>query len=69
MNLRDLSSQAGRWIVVVGCGYEFVALSTRRVPTITALVHALGTRGFGGRIAVWAIGGFVSFHFTEKLAS
>ena len=59
---------AGRAAVVAGCAYEIVALTTRRVPTITSLVHELGRRGPAGRLAVWAIGGFVAYHFMEKLA-
>lgn len=59
---------AGRIIVIAGCLYEVAALTTRRVPTITAVVHDIGRRGPVGRLTVWCIGGFVAFHFMEKLS-
>lgn len=62
------TEQIGRAIVVAGCAYEIYSLTTDRVPTITSLVHSVGQLGIFGRLVVWAIGGFVAFHFMEKLS-
>lgn len=62
------TEQIGRAIVVAGCVFEVVALTTQKIPTITAVVHSVGRRGLAGRLVVWAIGGFVAFHFMEKLS-
>lgn len=64
----ELRFAAGRAVIVAGCLYEIVALTTDRVPTITAIVHDIGRRGFLGRLAVWSVGGFVAWHFMEKIS-
>jgi hypothetical protein len=51
-------------LLIAGCIYEVVSLTTRRVPTITALVKRLHHYRWG-RILVWAWCGYISWHFLE----
>jgi len=52
--------------VVIGCCYEVLALTTRRVPTITRLVRVTASHRHG-RFAAWLWCGFVAWHFLEPL--
>lgn len=49
-------------ITIVGCVYELVALTTRRVPTITYIIRWIGKRRWGRAIA-WLWVGYVTDHF------
>lgn len=55
----------GRALLVIGCGYEIVAIVSRRVPTITAICHTV-SRTRIGRFLLWLWLGFVVDHFVEK---
>jgi len=55
----------GRGIIVAGCLYEVAALTTGRVPTITAAVKYAGAAHPLGRLAVWAWCGYIAWHFLE----
>jgi len=56
---------AGRLLIIAGCAYEIVALTTGRVPTITAAIKFLGRAHPIGRFLVWGWCGFVAWHFLE----
>ena len=55
----------GRYVIAAGCAYEILALTTDRVPTITAIVKTIGRTHAVGRVAVWTIAGYVAWHFLE----
>jgi hypothetical protein len=58
-------SGLGRALLVSGCLYEIVALTTRRVPTITAAIKTIGRSHPVGRLVVWGWCGYVAWHFLE----
>lgn len=55
-----------RGVLLVGCAYEIVALTTRKVPTITRILKTLGSKPYG-KAALWLWTGYVSAHFLEPL--
>jgi hypothetical protein len=55
-----------RGILVVGCVYEVVAVTTRKVPTITRILKTLGSKPYG-KAALWLWTGYISAHFLEPL--
>lgn len=55
-----------RGILVVGCVYEVVAVTTRKVPTITRILKTIGSKPYG-KAALWLWTGYVSAHFLEPL--
>lgn len=55
----------GRLLIVAGCAYEIVAVSTGYVPTITATIKAVGRAHPLGRFLVWGWCGFIAWHFLE----
>ena len=57
-----------RAIIAVGCAYEIVAVTTDRVPTITATVQRSARLPWVGRIALWLWLGFVVDHFVDRRA-
>lgn len=58
--------QAVRIMLLVGCAYEIVALTTGKVPTITRILKTIGSRPYG-KAALWLWTGYVSAHFLEPL--
>lgn len=60
------SKEILRVVLLVGCAYEIVALTTRKVPTITRILKAVGSRPYG-KAALWLWTGYVSAHFLEPL--
>ena len=61
------SQKAFNSALLMGCVYEVVSLSTRRVPTITHLLRSAGKRHMLGRMLLWLWCGFISWHFLEPL--
>ena len=57
----------GRYVIAAGCAYEILALTTDRVPTITAIVKMSGRFRFG-RLILIAWLGFIVEHFIEREA-
>jgi hypothetical protein len=55
-----------RAMLLVGCVYEIVALTTRKVPTVTRILKTIGSRPYG-KAALWLWTGYVSAHFLEPL--
>ena len=55
-----------RGVLLVGCVYEIVALTTRKIPTVTRILKTLGSKPYG-RAALWLWTGYVSAHFLEPL--
>lgn len=55
----------GRAVLVAGCLYEVVAITTNRVPTITAVIKSIGRGHPLGRAVVWAWCGYIAWHFLE----
>lgn len=55
-----------RGILLVGCAYEIIALTTKKVPTVTRILKTLGSRPYG-KAALWLWTGYVSAHFLEPL--
>lgn len=55
-----------RGMLLVGCVYEIVALTTRKVPTVTRILKTVGSRPYG-KAALWLWIGYVSSHFLEPL--
>ena len=55
-----------RGVLLVGCAYEIVALTTRKVPTVTRILKTIGSRPYG-KAALWLWTGYVSAHFLEPL--
>lgn len=53
-------------VLLVGCAYEIVALTTRRVPTITRILQTVGSKP-QGKALLWLWIGYVSAHFLEPL--
>lgn len=51
-----------RWALIVGCTYEVVALTTKRVPTITMLVRGMRKHPVG-MAAAWLWVGYTAHHF------
>lgn len=60
------SKEILRGILLVGCIYEVVALTTRKVPTVTRILKTIGSRPYG-KAALWLWTGYVSAHFLEPL--
>lgn len=60
------SKEILRGILLVGCVYEVVALTTRKVPTVTRILKTIGSRPYG-KAALWLWTGYVSAHFLEPL--
>lgn len=60
------SKEILRGILLVGCVYEVVALTTRKVPTVTRILRTIGSRPYG-KAALWLWTGYVSAHFLEPL--
>lgn len=58
-------AQLGRAVLIAGCLYEVAALTTSRVPTITASIKYVGRSHPAGRLVVWAWCGYVAWHFLE----
>ena len=56
---------AGRAVIAAGCLYEVAAITTNRVPTITAIIKAAG-RARGGRVLLWLWLGYIVDHFIER---
>lgn len=55
-----------RAVLLVGCAYEIVALTTRKIPTVTRILKTIGARPYG-KAALWLWTGYVSAHFLEPL--
>ena len=55
-----------RAIIAIGCAYEIVAVTTDRVPTITAMVQRSSRMGWAGRFALWLWLGFCVDHFIDR---
>jgi hypothetical protein len=55
-----------RAMLLVGCAYEIVALTTRKVPTVTRILKTVGSKPYG-KAALWLWTGYVSAHFLEPL--
>ena len=55
-----------RGILLAGCAYEIVALTTRKVPTVTRILKTIGSKPYG-KAALWLWTGYVSAHFLEPL--
>lgn len=53
-------------ILLAGCAYEIVALTTNKVPTITRILRTVGSKRFG-KAALWLWVGYVAWHFLEPL--
>ena len=53
-------------VLLVGCAYEIVALTTRRVPTITRILRTVGSKP-QGKALVYLWIGYISAHFLEPL--
>ena len=53
-------------VLLVGCAYEIVALTTKKVPTITRMVQTVGAKPHG-KALLWLGIGYVSAHFLEPL--
>ena len=53
-----------RVAILAGCMYEILAITTDRVPTITAVVKHAHKHPVG-RFGVWCWLGFVAWHFLE----
>jgi hypothetical protein len=49
-------------VLLAGCAYEIVALTTRRVPTITRILQTVGSKPHG-KALLWLWIGYVSAHF------
>lgn len=64
--MNDRTQQALRIVLLVGCVYEIVALTTRKVPTVTRILKTIGARPYG-KAALWLWTGYVSAHFLEPL--
>lgn len=55
-----------RLIIAAGCAYEIVALTTNRVPTITAIVQRSSRLPWIGRVSLWLWLGFTVDHFIDR---
>jgi len=55
-----------RGVLLVGCAYEIVALTTRKVPTVTRILKTIGSKPYG-KAALWLWTGYVSAHFLAPL--
>ena len=64
--MNNRTQQALRAVLLVGCAYEIVALTTRKVPTVTRILKTIGARPYG-KAALWLWTGYVSAHFLEPL--
>lgn len=53
-------------VLLIGCAYEILALTTKRVPTITRVLKVVGSKP-GGKALLWAWCGYISWHFLEPL--
>ena len=53
-------------VLLVGCAYEIVALTTKKVPTITRILQTVGSKPHG-KALLWLWIGYVSAHFLEPL--
>ena len=60
------AEQVLRVVLLVGCAYEIVALTTRKVPTVTRILKTVGSKPYG-KAALWLWTGYVSAHFLEPL--
>ena len=64
--MNDRSQKALNIVLLVGCAYEIVALTTKRVPTITRILRTVGSKP-QGKALLWLWTGYVSAHFLEPL--
>lgn len=55
-----------RILIALGCAYEIVALTTNRVPTITAIIQRSSRLPWIGRIGLWLWLGAVVDHFIAR---
>ena len=53
-------------VLLIGCTYEIIALTTRKVPTITRILRTVGATP-AGRVPLWLWTGYVAWHFLEPL--
>lgn len=53
-------------MLLVGCAYEIVALTTNKIPTVTRVLKTIGSKPYG-KAALWLWTGYVSAHFLEPL--
>lgn len=53
-------------VLLVGCAYEIVALTTGKVPTITKILKTVGSKP-AGKSLLWLWTGYISAHFLEPL--
>lgn len=66
MKTSELEREIVRGIVLAGCAYEIVALTTRKIPTITRILRTVGSKRYG-RAAVWLWVGYIAWHFLEPI--
>lgn len=53
-------------VLLAGCAYEIVALTTKKTPTITRILKVVGSKSYG-RIALLLWVGYIAWHFLEPL--
>jgi hypothetical protein len=54
-------------VLALGCAYEIVALTTRKVPTITRILRTVGKQHPMGKALLWMWCGYISWHFLEPV--
>ena len=54
-------------VLVVGCLYEVLAITTKKAPTITRVLKGWGNRHHLGRLTLWLWCGYISWHFLEPM--
>jgi len=64
--MNNRSQQVLNTVLLVGCAYEIVALTTKKVPTITRILQTVGSKPHG-KALLWLWIGYVSAHFLEPL--
>ena len=55
-----------RAVIAAGCAYEIVAVTSDRVPTITAVVQRSSRLSWIGRVGLWLWLGFIVDHFIDR---
>jgi hypothetical protein len=64
--MKESTQKALNTVLLIGCAYEILALTTKRVPTITRILRTVGSKP-QGKALVYLWIGYISAHFLEPL--
>lgn len=68
MTLDEFEQRYARPVIACLSAYEAVAITSRRLPTVTAMVKRLHSHPLG-QVLLWQVFGWVSVHFFRAVCA